>query len=286
MSPPSVVITGTSTGIGRAAALRLDRLGYRVFAGVRRASDGEALRAEASPRLMPVIVDVTDPAAVTALAVTVREALAGAGLDGLVNNAGITTGGPIEFVDIAEIDRALAVNLYGPVRLVQALMKDLRKARGRIVHVSSAGGRMAVPFAAPYSASKFALEALADAQRVEVQPWGMHVSVIEPGITATPILDKSQAVADAVREALPEEARALYDGGMLAVKEGFRKASAHATPPEAVASAIVHALTSPRPRTRYVVGIDARIQVLLRRWLPDRIFDAVLTRAMGLPGRG
>lgn len=282
MSPRSVLITGTSTGIGRATALHLDSRGFRVFAGVRRAEHGEALRAEASPRLVPVLLDVTDEAQVAAAARDVGEALAGAGLDGLVNNAGVTAGGPVEFLDMEELRRSLEVNLYGPVRVTRAFMPLVRRATGRIVHVTSIGGRLSVPFAAPYSAAKFAMEAVADAQRFELRPWGMHVSVVEPGVIATPILEKSLSQASTLRDALPEAARALYAEGIRAVEEGFRKASARATPPLEVARAIEHALTAARPRTRYVVGVDAKVQGLLRWLLPDRAFDAVMARALGL----
>jgi NAD(P)-dependent dehydrogenase (short-subunit alcohol dehydrogenase family) len=280
---PSVLITGTSTGIGRATALHLDGLGFQVFAGVRKAADGDALRAAASPHLTPVLLDVTDEPGIAAAVATVEGALAGAGLDGLVNNAGILTGGPVEFLDLAEVRRVFDVNLFGPIRVTQAFMPLLRRARGRVVHVSSVGGQVAIPYASPYAASKFALEALADAQRLELRSLGMHVSIIEPGMIATPILDKANAGSDTLREALPEEARALYEKGMRAVQETFAKGAAQAGAPETVARAIEHALTARRPRTRYPVGMDALMQLTLRRVLPDRVFDAFLTRFMGLP---
>jgi NAD(P)-dependent dehydrogenase (short-subunit alcohol dehydrogenase family) len=281
----SFFVTGTSTGIGRATALHLDRHGHRVFAGVRQQKDADALSREASSSLTPILVDVASDAEVDAAARQVGDALEGGGLDGVVNNAGILSGGPIEFIDLAEVRRIFEVNFYGALRVGKAFGPLLRLARGRVVHVTSAGGRMAVPFVGPYSASKFALEAIADAQRLELAPWGMHVAVVEPGLIGTPILDKSQAGAELLRASLPAEARALYDAGIAAVLRTFAKGAAHASAPEIVAEAIEHALVSARPRTRYVVGMDAKVQLFLRRTLPDRVFDAVLGRALGLPRR-
>jgi NAD(P)-dependent dehydrogenase (short-subunit alcohol dehydrogenase family) len=185
--PSTVVVTGTSTGIGRATALHLDRLGYRVFAGVRRAEDAVRLRSEGSERLAPVLLDVTDIGSIEAAAKTVSAEVGERGLAGLVNNAGIVTGGPLEFVPLDELRRQLEVNTVGPVAVIQHFLPLVRRGRGRVVFVSSIGGRFSQPIVGPYCASKFALEALADALRMEVAPSGIHVSLVEPGAVKTMI---------------------------------------------------------------------------------------------------
>lgn len=177
----SALVTGASTGIGRATALHLDRAGWRVFAGVRREEDADSLRAGGSERLVPSMLDVTDPDQVSAAAERIRSAVGEAGLDGLVNNAGIGLLGPLETLPIEDFRRTVEVNLIAQVAVTQALLPQVRAARGRIVFVSSVGGRMAMPFGSPYHAAKFGLEAVADSLRRELRPWGIEVAVIEPG---------------------------------------------------------------------------------------------------------
>src|SRR5574341_29762 len=179
--PDGIVITGASTGIGEACALYLDELGYRVFAGVRRPSDGETLKAKASARLTPVVMDVTDVASIDRAVETVKQAVGSVGLAGLVNNAGIGVGGPLEVVPLADLRKQFEVNVIGQVAVTQAFLPLLRQGRGRIVNMGSIAGRVVMPFMGPYSASKFALEALTDAMRLEFQPWGIQVSIVEPG---------------------------------------------------------------------------------------------------------
>jgi NAD(P)-dependent dehydrogenase (short-subunit alcohol dehydrogenase family) len=184
-----IVITGASTGIGRECALYFDRLGYRVFAGVRKASDGEAIAKAASPRLSPVIIDVTDARTVTEAAAQVEQALSDVPLVGLVNNAGIGIGGPVEFLQPSELRRQIEVNLIGPVVVTQAFMPMLRRSRGRIVFISSVGGKVATPLLGPYCASKFALEGLCDSMRAELKPFGISVSIVEPGGVKTAMVE-------------------------------------------------------------------------------------------------
>ena len=279
----AVVVTGASTGIGEACALRFDRMGWRVFAGVRRPQDGEALRAKSSPRLVPVIIDVTDAGTIAAAADEVARTLGDAGLDGLVNNAGISVAAPIEFVDIADLRQQLEVNVIGQVAVTQAFMPQLRRRRGRIVNMGSISGRMATAFLGPYAASKFALEALTDALRQELRPWGMHVAVVEPGSIATPIWDKSMADAERRIEALPQVARVLYDGAIEAMKKKAVEMGARGIPADEVAKAVAHALTAARPRTRYIVGTDARLQAIAAKVVPDRLRDRLVVSQMGLP---
>lgn len=279
----AVVVTGASTGIGEACALRLDRMGFSVFAGVRREADGDALRAKASERLVPLILDVTDAATIAAAAETVGRAVGERGLAGLVNNAGISVAGPIEFVPIDELRRQLEVNVVGQVAVTQAFMPLLRACRGRVVNIGSVSGRMSTPYVGPYSASKFAMEAISDALRIELRPWGMQVALVEPGSIATPIWDKAQTDADRMERTLPARAHELYDGAIAAVRAFALETAARGIAPDAVAKAVAHALTAERPKTRYLVGMDARIQAVLARTVPDRLRDSLLERMLKLP---
>jgi len=281
--PAAVVITGASTGIGRATALHLARLGHRVFAGVRREADAEALRREGSERLSPLLMDVTDTASIEAAAETVAAEVGERGIGGLVNNAGIALGGPLEFLPLDELRRQLEVNTVGPVAVTQQFLPLVRRGRGRVVFVSSIGGRISNPIIGPYAASKFALEALADALRVELAPSGIHVAVIEPGAIKTAIFEKAGPYGDEALARLPDEGKRLYLAMGRAVLDSFAKMERTAVPPERVARAIEHALTAPRPKTRYLVGLDARVQALMVWLLPDRARDALLGRLMGLP---
>jgi NAD(P)-dependent dehydrogenase (short-subunit alcohol dehydrogenase family) len=279
----AVLVTGASTGIGAACARRLDALGWRVFAGVRREADAVALRAGASPRLVPVRLDVTDAAEIAAAAATIDGGVGEAGLAGVVNNAGVAVAGPLECVPVAALRQQLEINVVGLLAVTQACLPMLRRARGRVVLMGSIAGRSATPFLGPYSASKHALEALADALRVELAPWGIVVSLVEPGAIATPIWTKSADTADRTLGAIDRSALARYEGAMAAVRKAAEGSARRAIPADRVADVVVHALTARRPRTRYLVGLDARLQVLLRL-LPDRVRDQLVARFMGLPG--
>ncbi len=281
----SVVITGASTGIGRACALRLDRMGWRVFAGVRNADHGAALRAEASSRLTPIIIDVTDGGSISAAAELVAAAVGDAGLAGLVNNAGISVPGPLEFVPIEDLREQLEVNVVGQVAVTQAFLPMLRQRTGRVVFMGSISGKMATPFLGPYAASKFAIEAIADALRMELRPWGIEVAVVEPGSIATPIWEKGQAQADALEARLSARAHELYDPAVAAVRKAAREAEQRGIPADHVARVVARALTVRKPKTRYVVGGDARLQALLAAIAPDRLRDRLVSRFMGLPGK-
>ncbi len=280
--PDAVVITGASSGIGEACALSLDKLGHRVFAGVRKESDGEALKRKASARLTAVRLDVTEASQVSAAAATVTAALGGEGLAGLVNNAGVVVAGPLEFISPAEFREQLEINLIGQLRVTQAFLPLLRQSRGRIVMIGSIAGRSALPFVGAYAASKFALEALTDSLRCELAPWSIHLCIVEPGSVATPIWEKMGGWAAAQVENFPPRAQELYGSSMAAVREAARRAQRRAIPPERVVRAVVHALTARRPKTRYLVGRDARFRVWLEL-LPDRWRDQLVRRALRLP---
>ena len=281
MASRSVLISGCSTGIGRASAIRLARAGWDVFAGVRREEDGASVRTEAPDRIRPVILDVTDAATIETTAAAVREAVGGRGLDGLVNNAGITVQGPLEFLALEELRRQLEVNVTGQIAVTQALLPEIRAARGRIVNMGSVGGRVAHPFLGPYHASKYAIEALTDSLRKELRPWGIHVSVVEPGSMATEIWDKGERGAREQLEAIGPRGRELYGTMLEKVREVAAKTGERGASPDKVAKAVEHALDSERPRTRYLVGADARLQVALNTVLPARAFDALEAKYLG-----
>jgi NAD(P)-dependent dehydrogenase (short-subunit alcohol dehydrogenase family) len=278
----SVLITGASTGIGRASALRMDAEGWRVFAGVRREQDGDDLRQAASERLIPLSLDVTDAEHVAAAAERIGAETGPAGLDGLVNNAGIAVMAPLETIELDDLRHQLEVNLVSQVAVTQALLAQIRPARGRIVFISSIGGRMAMPFGAPYHASKYGIEAVADCLRQELRPWRIDVVAIEPGSIATPIWERGEKRAEAAAERAPAAQDALYGKQIESFRGAVRRTAERGIPPEKVANAVQHALTASRPRTRYLVGADARGQALLKRLTPDRLMDRIVARAMGL----
>jgi NAD(P)-dependent dehydrogenase (short-subunit alcohol dehydrogenase family) len=273
-----VLISGATRGIGEATALLLERIGFRVFAGDRSLDDADALRRRSSDRLTPVALDVTEAESVAAAAASVEAAVGPAGLWGLVNNAGIVVPGPLELLPAEELHRQFDVNVYGVARLTQAVLPALRRARGpgRIVNVSSVNGRLATPWAVAYAASKFALEALSDGFRAELRKWGIQVIVVQPGAIHTAIWDTTRERAQHIVAAIPEEQKSLYRGVIDALAR-FRMPE-RALPPSHVAEVIAKALTAPRPRTRYRVGWDAKLGVLLAALLPDRLITHLVTR--------
>lgn len=273
-----IVVTGASTGIGAACALHLDRLGLRVFAGVRKETDARALQRQASYRLTPLTIDVTDEATIAGAVAVVAAGVSAMGLGGLVNNAGIAVAGPLEFIPPAELRRQYEVNVIGHVAVTQAFLPLLRQgAPGRIVNVGSIAGRVTAPFFGPYSSSKFALEALTTALRLELRPWGIHVAIVEPGAIATPIWEKSIAAGDVLIEQMPARMHTLYGRAIAKLREDARASGRGGAPPSAVARAVAHALTAEHPRTRYPVGRDARVGELVRL-LPEGLRERLLSR--------
>jgi NAD(P)-dependent dehydrogenase (short-subunit alcohol dehydrogenase family) len=264
----TVLVTGASTGIGRTTALMLAELGATVLAGVRDPAAGDAL----GPTVRPVRLDVTNPDDIAALDLE--------RLDGLVNNAGIAVSGPLEFLPVEALRRQFEVNVIAQLAVTQACLPALRESRGRIVNISSIAGRVALPLYGPYSASKFALEALSDSLRRELRGSGVHVSLVEPGAIATPIWDRGIAAADALWDAMPPVAHERYGTLVATLRGEASQQGVKGEPPEAVARIIVSALTADRPRTRYVIGRDARIQAGLARVLPGRAVDALLAAVL------
>lgn len=260
------LVTGASTGIGRACAVHLSGLGYQVLAGVRDP-------AAAPEGLEPLRLDVTSESDVAAAAERV-----GAELHVLVNNAGIAISGPVEVVPIDEWRRIVEVNLLGQVAVTRALLPALLRARGRVVNMSSIGGRVANPLFAPYSATKFALEAVSDVLRREVAAHGVRVVAIEPGGIATPIWDKGLEDGRRITADMSEDARRRYAALIPAVTRAAQRLARDGLPPEAVAEVVGRAVTARRPRARYVVGRDAKVQAIAARLLPDAAMDAVIAR--------
>lgn len=268
----SAVITGASTGIGRATALHLAARGFRVFAGVRKESDADSLRDAGGDAVTPVLLDVTDAASVAAAAAVVTEEVGERGLDALVNNAGISINGPLELLPLDELRRQFDINVFGQIAVTQAFLPLLRVARGRIVNMSSIVGLVSLPMSGAYSASKFAVEALSDALRVELHDAGVRVIIIEPGPIRSLFFDKSLEQGDEVEAIFPPDYAEYYAPMSKAIRAGVHWSVRIAGPPELVARRIGRALTARRPRTRYLVGPASHSSALFAM-LPDRMRD-------------
>jgi NAD(P)-dependent dehydrogenase (short-subunit alcohol dehydrogenase family) len=280
-----VVITGASSGIGAGCAIGCAQQGMIVFAGVRDLRAGESLQARGGDAIVPVQLDVTDGESIARAADIVRHRVGKTGLAGLINNAGIVIGCPLEVIPLSQLRKQLEVNVIGQIAVTQAFLPLLRLARGRIVNMGSIAGRGTIPMMGPYSASKFALEALTDALRLELYPWKISVSIIEPGAIATPIWEKSLKSALDVEEDMPAEGKRLYEEAAHRVRDAVEDAARRAIPVDAVVQAVLHALTASRPKTRYLVGTDAKVRAIMAKWLPDRLQDWILKKALKLPGR-
>jgi NAD(P)-dependent dehydrogenase (short-subunit alcohol dehydrogenase family) len=270
--PPLALVTGASSGIGRACATHLAGLGFEVLAGVRNGSD-------APPGIEPVRLDVTSEQDIAAVAQRV-----GPSLDALVNNAGIAVNGPVEVLPVEQWRRQFEVNVLGQVAVTRALLPALLQARGRIVNMSSISGRFALPLVGPYAASKFALEAVSDCLRREVGPLGVHVACVEPGAIATPVWGKSRAEGERLVAEMPADARRRYDALITAIRRQAERMERDGLQPAAVAEVVGNAVTASRPRTRYVVGREARVRAVAARLLPDRALDALVRRALATSG--
>lgn len=281
LSNQFVLITGAAKGIGRATALHLAQHNFHVFAGVRRPEDGVALQQAAPGRLTPLLLDVTDPAQIAQAAQAITQQVGAAGLFGLVNNAGIAVPGPLEFVPIEEFRRQIEINLVGQLAVTQAMIPLIRPAHGRIVNISSIGGLIAGPLLGPYHASKFALEALTDTLRLELKPWAIEVIAIEPGAIATPIWETGAQAADRIVAQMPAKAQEFYGKAMERRRASALKQAQHGAEPQIVADVVAQALTAARPKTRYIVGSDARFAARFIAWLPDRLRDRLILMQRG-----
>src|SRR5215210_637982 len=275
MASGTVLVTGASTGIGEATVLHLSTLGFDAVGAVRKDEDAERLEARG---VRTVRIDVTDPAQIAAA----RDSLGDAPLAGLVNNAGIAVAAPLEFLPMDRLRQQLEINLIGQAAVTQAFLPALRSTGGRIVMVSSIGGRVGLPLASPYNASKFGLEGLSDSLRRELRPHGVDVILIEPGGVKTPIWNKAEQLADQMLEDVPPEAERLYGGQIAAVRKNTRRiATDSGIEPSEVAEVIGTALTASRPRARYLVGNDAKQRAVMAKLLPARVMDRLIGRALG-----
>jgi NAD(P)-dependent dehydrogenase (short-subunit alcohol dehydrogenase family) len=277
----SVVVTGTSTGIGWGTAKVLIARGFRVFGSVRRTADAERLSAEFGDAFVPLLFDVTDEAAVKAAAAQVRAELGGEKLAGLVNNAGVAVAGPLLELPLAEFRRQIDINLTGVVITTQAFAplvgtdRNLNGSPGRIVNISSVGGKNAIPFLAPYAASKFALEGLSESLRRELLPFGIDVVVIAPGAVATPIWSKAEQVDVTPYLNTP------YAAALERMRAYMLTLGKTGLPPERIGDAVCQALTAAKPKVRTTVT-PRPLEDLMVRTLPKRVVDRMIGGRLGL----
>jgi len=277
-STKTVFITGASSGIGRATALHLHQQGWHVFAGVRRPQDGQTLQAETSSRLQPILLDVTDHAQIDTAVNQITQHLGKTqGLDALINNAGISITEPLACISIDKLRHQLEVNTIAPIAVTQAFLPLLRPANGRIINISSGMGRMSIPFAGPYSASKHALETLSDTLRMELKDEKIAVILIEPGSIATEIWHKAAQNRQNLSESWSTEDQQRYGTRY----KNFARMNDELTKilPQHVAAVILRALTAKRPSPRYLVGADVRFALILN-WLPTRWRDTLLLKLL------
>jgi NAD(P)-dependent dehydrogenase (short-subunit alcohol dehydrogenase family) len=280
----TVVVTGSSSGRGRASALRLARAGYHVFAGVRGQDAADELRRAAPGTLTPLQLEITDPDQIRASVKEVTEATSGRGITGLVNAAGVGWTFPSELVPMEEVRQQFEINVFGPLAVTQAFLPQLRRGHGRLVNIGSIGDRLTMPFGGPLNATKHAAASFNDALRIELRPWGIHVALIEPASIRTPSVDKLLRAGEEAIAGFSPRDRLLYEA---AYRSMLKRVTMHprrfGTAPEAVAAAVHHAMAADRPRTRYLVGKSARPLAAIARFVPDRGFDALRERVFGLP---
>jgi NAD(P)-dependent dehydrogenase (short-subunit alcohol dehydrogenase family) len=280
---PTVFITGASSGIGHSSAMLLAEKGFLVFAGVRRPEDAARLERQGRGRVFAIHADVTDETSIRAAVGQVSGRVKGHGLDGLVNNAGIGIAGPIEHMPMDVLRQQFDVNVFGQVAVTQAFLPLIRQARGRIVNMGSVGAHIAIPFGGALCASKAAFRSLNDALRLELRPFGIFVSMIEPGSIHTPAVGKTLGDVDGTISALPPEGAARYADTLRRFMERAQEREEQGSSPDVVAKAVHHALTAKQPHARYPVGKDARLLVTMPRVLSDGMLDRIRYRLFGLP---
>ncbi len=276
-----ILITGASSGIGEISAITLARKGFHVFAGVRKNEDAEKLKTKFL-NITPVIMDITSQDSLDGAFCKIAEVVDESGLFGLVNNAGIAVAGPLEFLPIERLRQQLEVNVIGQIAVTQKFLPLIRKGNGRIINMSSVSGLAASPFVGAYAASKFAIEALSDSLRRELYPWGIPVSIIEPGVIKTPIWKKSINLIEEIICQMPPAAEKYY-GNICKqlVERTQKKVDEKAASPEEVANAVLHALTAKKPKIRYLVGKDAKFLSILVKF-PDSLVDRLICKRIGL----
>lgn len=275
----TVLVTGCSSGIGRATAVLLAKSGYRVLAGVRSPEQGEQIYCPELPSLEPLLLDVTNDDDV-AHAISFIKETSPDGLYGLVNNAGVGLPSAVELSTPEEVRELLEVNTIAPLRIIQDCLPLLRRAQGRVINMSSMNGTMALPMVGAYSASKFALEALSDTLRVELRPWRIPVTIIRPGQVRTSIFVKARDSLDERCQSIPVELKNGYDVMYERAGQFNDRGAKSSTSPEKVAAVVLRALQAKWPRTHYVVGMDALGMQLAKSLVPQRLLDRALARTM------
>jgi NAD(P)-dependent dehydrogenase (short-subunit alcohol dehydrogenase family) len=266
-----IVVTGASTGLGAAAARELARRGFHVLAGVRRDADADAIR---SAGIEPVILDITEPEQVAALAA--RIVSDPRPLHALVNNAGIQVNAPVETLPMEQWRWTFEVNLFGHISVTQALLPTLLRSKGRVINVSSIGGKVAMPTYGAYAGTKFALEAVSDSLRREVAPLGVPVIVVEPGGVRTEMATRGIATANRLAAQMTPEQEERYGGLVQANNSLMAWGTESGLTADAAARVVAKAVTTRRPRTRYTIGRDAALITRLTRLLSDRMLDRVI----------
>ena len=275
----TVVITGASSGIGRASLLRMSQAGWRVFATVRKDLDQQPLNS--IPNVVPILMDVEDRASISAVAREIALQDPG-GLDGLVNVAGIGMVRPIEYASDEDVKQIFDINVFGQVAIIQALLAMLREKQGRIVNITSVGANIAIPFGGLLNASKSAFAMISDTLRLEMHAFGVRVIAIEPGAISTPAVEKTLGDIEKVISDLPADARSQYGDVLRSfAREAYQREKSGSSP-DVVAQAVHHALTSNRPRIRYRVGKHAKLLTFLAKTLPEPLLDALRMRMFGL----
>lgn len=285
-APPTALVTGASSGIGFAIVQDLASRGWQVFGSVRSQADAERISVQHPDNIFPVRMDVTNTEQIEQAMNLINEKTGPHGLQGLINNAGLAVNGPIEFLELVDVRLQMEVNFLGQIAVTQAALPLIRTGRGRIVNMSSISGRIAMPFFAPYAASKFALEAFSDSLRLELSPWGVHVALIEPGAIDTPIWEKSLQAADRRIENLPPKAHKYYGLDIHRMRAKTNQTGQSGVSPQQVVDAVTHALTSSRPKTRYYVGRGVAAAAFFAKHAPDWLRDWVVARTTGFDRKG
>ena len=279
----SVLVTGASSGIGKATAVRLAAHGWRVFAAVRRQQDAELIRSETQDGVETVILDVSDEGSIQAAAEEVNSRLGNNGLDGLFNNAGIGDVSPMEYASLESIRKVYEVNLFGQIRVIQEFLPLLRRAKGRIVNTGSVGDHLTPPFAGVLASSKAAFASVSSALRLELRAQGIHVIVVEPGSINTPAVGKTLGGVDRQISSLPPEGVSLYAAALRRMAAAFTKNEKAGSAPDVVAKIVERALEARNPKTRYAAGKDSLMLITLAKLLPEKLLDLAVLKAFGLP---
>lgn len=275
----TVLITGASSGIGEAIALYLDKAGWKVFAGVRHVEDGLALQAKATRQLQPVLLDVTNPVLIKEAVAKIETGSEEGGLTALINNAGINHNGPLEFTSLEDFRQVLEVNLIGQLAVIQFCLPLLRRAKGRIINISSVSAMMAFPFGGAYGASKYALESLSKTLQIELIPWAIPVVIIEPSSISSKLTGKSIVALEKLLQTLPVEAGEYYGLYLQGIAKAMNQPQTANTSPEKVAEQVFKILMVKKPKSLYRVGKGVKLLQVLKL-LPEKWKGRLLLRQL------